>query len=294
MSKLKEAFDSGKFALTAEMAPPKGCDFSHQIECAELLRGKVDAINVTDYQSSSLKASSIGLVIKLKQMGIEPVMQMTGRDRSRMAIQGDFLAAASFGIENILALTGDHTMVGDCKDSKPVFDLDSVGILKAAKCLEGGFDCGGNALVGNAPKFYLGACVTPEYDPIELQILKLRKKIDSGAEFVQTQGVYDIEHFKRFRELTEKLNVKVMAGIIPLKNAGMARYMNANVPGINVPDEMIQRMKDAGKENAANVGIDISAELISKLKSEGLCDGVHIMAIGAEETVPEILVRAGL
>lgn len=294
MSKLKEALDSGQFAVTAEMAPPKGCDFSHQLECAELLRDKVTAVNVTDYQSSSLKASSIGMVIKLKQMGLEPVMQMTGRDRSRMAIQGDFLAAAAFGVENILALTGDHTMVGDCKQSKPVFDLDSVGILQAAKCLEAGYDCGGNALTGEAPKFYLGACVTPEYDPIELQILKLKKKISAGAQFVQTQGVYDIEHFKRFRDMSEKLNVKVMAGIIPLKSAGMAKYMNANVPGINVPEEMIARLKDAGKENVAKVGIEISAELINELKTQGLCDGVHIMAIGAEETVPIILESAGL
>ncbi len=311
MSNLQKALESGKFAITAEMAPPKGCDFSHQMSMVDLIKDKVDAVNVTDYQSASLKASSLGLCIMLKQAGLEPVLQMTGRDRSRMAIQGDFLDAAAFGIENLLALTGDHTTVGDCKESKPVFDLDSIGILQAAKCLESGFDCGGNALSGDAPKYYLGASVTPVYNPVELQLMKMKKKIEAGAKFFQTQGVYETESMKPFTELAKKYGVYLMAGIIPLKNAGMAKYMNGNVPGISIPDSLIERLKASAnngldtsapedvqkKQKAKNQkmeGVKISAEIISEFKANGLVDGVHIMAIGAEELVPQIIEQAGL
>ena len=296
MSNLQKTLESGNFAITAELAPPKGCDFSHQLECAELLKECVTAVNVTDFQSSSLKASSLGMVIKLKEMGVEPILQMTGRDRSRMAIQGDILAAAAFGVENVLALTGDHTKVGDDPNSKPVFDLDSVGILQACKALSEGHDMGGNALSGEAPKLYTGAIVTPEYDPLELQLIKLKKKVASGAKYIQTQGIYDLEHFKAFMQEVKRLgiNAHIMAGIIPLKNAGMAKYMNKNVPGINVPDSMIQRLNEVGKENAAKEGIKIAAELVKQIKEERICDGVHIMAIGAEENVPVILKEAGL
>ncbi|NLW70675.1 MAG: 5,10-methylenetetrahydrofolate reductase [Eubacteriaceae bacterium] len=307
MSNLQKALESGKFAITAEMAPPKGVDFSHQIAVVEQLRGKVDACNVTDYQSSSLKASSIGLCIKLIQLGIEPVLQMTGRDRSRMAIQGDFMAAAAFGIENILALTGDHPTVGDCPESKPVYDLDSVGILRAAVQLTTGFDCGGNKLDGAAPYYYLGACTTPVYDPVELQLMKMKKKIDAGAKFFQTQGVYEAEPMKPFMEMAEKYGVYLMAGIIPCKTAAMAKYMSNNVPGIRVPEYQIERLKAAAAKVPAddpNVkklkaavqeaeGITMSAEFLAELKEKGLCHGAHIMAIGAEENVPKILAEAG-
>lgn len=292
MSKLKDKLSSGGFAVTAEMAPPKGCDFSHQMECAKALIGRVDAVNVTDFQSASLKASSLGLCIKLMEMGIEPVFQMTGRDRSRMAIQGDLLAAAAFGIENVLTLTGDHTLVGDCKNSKPVFDLDSVSMITAVRQLEDGYDCGGNSLTGRAPQFFIGSTATPEYEPLELHMYKFAKKVNAGAKFFQTQGVYDVEPFKRFMDYASKFDAYILAGIIPLKSAGAARYMNKNVPGINVPDSIIQRMKEA--TDPVKEGILIAAETIDKIKSEGLCDGVHIMAIGAEENVPAILDAAGL
>ena len=311
MSNLQTALESGRFAITAEMAPPKGCDFSHQMAMLELLRGKVDAVNVTDFQSASLKASSLGMCIKIKQAGLDPILQMTGRDRSRMAIQGDFLDAAAFGIDTLLALTGDHTTVGDCKESKPVFDLDSVGILRAAGCLEAGFDCGGNQLAGDPPVFYKGACVTPVYDPVELQLMKMKKKIEAGAKFFQTQGVYETESMKPFKELADKYGVYLMAGIIPLKTAGMAKYMNASVPGISIPDALIDRLKASmnngieGLEdekaikklkakNQKEEGVKIAAELIAKFKEEGLVHGVHIMAIGAEELVPQIIEQAGL
>ena len=305
MSMLKEALDAGKFGVTAEMAPPKGYDFSEQMEAAKLLNGKVHGVNVTDMQSASLKASSLGLCVALKQAGIEPILQMTGRDRNRMAIMGDVFSAASFGIDTMLALTGDHPVVGDCPDSKPVYDLDSVGILRMlTKMEETNCDCGGNEIAGGAPKFYKGASVTPVYDPIVLQINKLRQKVEAGAMYIQTQGIFDLDTFKRFMEKVDAAGIKthIMAGIIPLKAAGMARYMNENVPGIAVPQDMIDKLAAAaaeGKEKGIKglpmqLGIEMAAEMIAKIKDEHLCDGVHIMAIGAEKNVPTILEKAGV
>ena len=319
MSMLKDALESGKFGVTAEMAPPKGCDFTEQMEAAELLKGKVHGVNVTDMQSASLKATGLGLCIKLKQAGVEPILQMTGRDRNRMALMGDALAAAAFGIDTMLALTGDHPVVGDCKDTKPVYDLDSVGILKMLSQMEEtGRDCGGNPLSGNVvdketgeitdksatPKFYKGASVTPVYEPLFLQLNKLRQKVDAGAMYIQTQGIFDLDTFKRFLDNVDAMGIKthIMAGIIPLKAAGMAKYMNDNVPGIDVPQHMIDRLAAAaaeGKEKGikglpAQLGIEMAAEMIAKIKDEKLCDGVHIMAIGAEKNVPIILEKAGI
>ena len=305
MSNLKDALEAGKFGVTAEMAPPKGYDFTEQMEAAALLKGKVNAVNVTDMQSASLKASGLGLCIQLKQAGVEPILQMTGRDRNRMAIMGDMLAAASFGIDTMLALTGDHPVVGDCKQTKPVYDLDSVGILKMlTKMEQTGCDCGGNELAGGAPKFYKGASVTPVYDPIFLQINKLRQKVENGAMYIQTQGIFDLDVFKRFLEEVDKAGIKthIMAGIIPLKSAGMAKYMNENVPGIAVPQDMIDRLAAAAEEGKAKgvkglptqLGIEMAAEMIAKIKDEHICDGVHIMAIGAEKNVPTILDKAGI
>jgi len=305
MSNLRDALENGKFGITAEMAPPKGYDFSEQMEAAQVLAGKVHAVNVTDMQSASLKASGIGLCIKLKQAGVDPILQITGRDRNRMAIMGDILSAASFGIDTMLALTGDHPVVGDCKDSKPVYDLDSVGILKMLSQMEeAGCDCGGNELAGGAPKFYKGASVTPVYEPVFLQLNKLRQKVEAGAMYVQTQGIFDLDTFKRFLEKVDAMGIKthIMAGIIPLKSAGMAKYMNENVPGIDVPQHMIDRLAAAaaeGKEKGVKglptaLGIEMAAEMIAKIKEEKLCDGVHIMAIGAEKNVPTILEKAGL
>ena len=305
MSMLKDALESGKFGVTAEMAPPKGYDFTEQMEAAELLAGKVHGVNVTDMQSASLKATGLGLCIKLKQAGVEPILQMTGRDRNRMALMGDALAAAAFGIDTMLALTGDHPVVGDCKDSKPVYDLDSVGILKMlSKMEETNCDCGGNEIAGGAPKFYKGASVTPVYEPVFLQINKLRQKVEAGAMYIQTQGIFDLDTFKRFLEKVDAagINTHIMAGIIPLKAAGMAKYMNENVPGIDVPQHMIDRLAAVaaeGKEKGVKglpmkLGMEMAAEMIAKIKDEKLCDGVHIMAIGAEKNVPAILDMAGV
>ena len=293
MSKLQEALERGEFAVTAEMAPPKGTDLSHLLECAKKCVGRVHAANVTDFQSAVMRATSLATCKLLKDIGLEPVIQMTGRDRNRIAIEGEMLSAGVFGIENLLALTGDHTSVGDHPQAKPVFDLDSVSILKTAYTLNSGTDSVGLELQGKT-NFYLGACVTPEYDPIEVQLLKMKKKIAAGAKFFQTQAVYDIEHMRKFRELTKDLDCKILAGIVPLKSPGMAKFMTANVPGICVPDDQIERLKAAGKGNYVQEGIKMAGEFIRQLKEENLCDGVHIMAIGAEENDPKILDEAGL
>ena len=297
MSLLKTALQSGQFAVTAEMAPPKGCDFSEQLETARLLQGKVHGVNVTDMQSACLKASSLGLCIHLKNAGIEPILQITGRDRNRMAILGDVLSAASFGIDTILALTGDHPLVGDCRESKPVYDLDSVGILRMLSQMEAtGTDCGGNALSA-VPALFLGASVTPVYEPMILQIHKLKQKVDAGARYIQTQGIFDLDSLKRFLDAVEKaqINVPIMAGIIPLKSAGMAKFMNANVPGIAVPQDQIDLLASAKEKGLkpADLGLDLAARLIADIRAENLCPGVHIMAIGAEKNVPVILEKAG-
>lgn len=305
MSVLQKAIESGAFAVTAEMAPPKGTDFSEQLAAARLLEGKVHAVNVTDMQSACLKASSLGLCVHLKQAGLEPILQITGRDRSRMAIMSDVLSAASFGIDTVLALTGDHPVVGDCRDSKPVYDLDSVGILRMLSTMEEtGADCGGNPLSGGAPRLFKGAAVTPVYEPRALQINKLRQKVDAGARYIQTQGVFDLEQLEGFLEDVEKagIRVPVMAGIIPLKSAGMARFMNENVPGIAVPEEMLARLDAAaaeGKEKGvkglpAKLGMEMAARMIEEIREKKLCPGVHIMAIGAEKNVPAILDMAGV
>lgn len=299
MSILQQTLDRGRFAVTAEMAPPKGYDFSEALATATLLKDKVHGVNVTDMQSACLKASSLGLCIGLKQAGIEPILQITGRDRNRMAIMADVLSAAAFGIDTVLALTGDHPVVGDCKQSKPVYDLDSVGILTMlSKMEETGCDCGGNPLSGGAPRLFKGAAVTPVYEPMALQVNKLRQKVAAGARYIQTQGVFDVESLKRFLDAVDKAQIRVpiMAGIIPLKSAGMAKFMNANVPGIAVPQSQIDALAQA-KENGeipARLGMDMAAELIARIKEENLCSGVHIMAIGAEKNVPVILEKAGL
>ncbi len=305
MSLLQKALENGQFAVTAEMAPPKGYDFTEQMAAAALLHGKVHGVNITDMQSACLKASSLGLCIHLKQAGVEPILQMTGRDRNRMAIMGDILSAASFGIDTMLALTGDHPVVGDCKESKPVYDLDSVGILRMLSEMEAaGTDCGGNALTAGAPKFFKGASVTPVYEPQILQLNKLHQKVEAGAGYIQTQGIFDLDSLKRFMEAVDKagIDVPIMAGIIPLKAAGMAKFMNENVPGIAVPQGMIDRLAAAaaeGKEKGikglpAKLGIEMAAEMIAKIRDEGICPGVHIMAIGAEKNVPTILEKAGI
>ncbi len=294
MAKFKEALNSGKFVVTAEVGPPKGTNIEEMLEHINLIKDKVDGINSTDNQSSVMRISSLGACVLIKQQGGEPILQMTCRDRNRMGLESDLLAANVLGIENVLCLTGDYISVGDHLDAKPVFDLDSVQLVQAVRQMEQGTDLGGNEL--NAPvNFCCGAIVTPEADPIAPQLMKFEKKIKAGIEFVQTQAIYDIENFKKFMQYARKFDdVKIMAGIVLLTGAGMAKYMNANVPGIMVPDELIEELKSAPKGQAVQKGVEIAGRMIKQLKDEEICDGVHIMAIGREGLVPDILAAAGL
>ncbi len=287
--KLSEAFKSGKFVITSEVGPPKGVDIAAMIEDAELLRGRVDALNVTDQQSSVMRLGSLATCKLLKDKGIEPVFQITCRDRNRIALQSDLLSAHVFGIENVLCLTGDYVSLGDHPQAKPVFDLDSVGLLRAAAGLREGKDMTGNELKGK-PDFCVGAVVTPGADPLEPQIIKMEKKVKAGAQFFQTQAVYEREKFEQFMVQVKHLNVPVMLGIVLLKSAGMARFMNKNVAGVHVPDNLIAEMDKA--EDRVGKSIEIAAGLINEMKD--MCQGVHIMPIGWEKRVPAVLDAAGL
>jgi len=284
-----ELVKQGKFVISAEVGPPKGVDIQEMLETVELMRGRVDAINVTDQQSSAMRLGSLATCRLLKEKGLEPVFQVTCRDRNRIALQSDLLSAYVLGIENILCLTGDHVSLGDHPQAKPVFDLDSVSLLLAAMELEQGRDLAGKELTG-APHFCLGAVVSPGADPVEPQIIKMEKKVKAGAQFFQTQAVYEPEKFKEFMKAIAHLNIPVLVGIVLLKSAGMARFMNKNVAGVHVPDNFIEEMD--GAEDRAKKSTEIAARLIKEMKS--MCQGVHIMAIGWEKKVPEVLDAAGL
>ena len=289
----KEALESGKFVVTAEVGPPKGTDIEEMLHHIDLLKDKVDGLNVTDNQSSVMRLSSISVSHIIREKGGEPILQMTCRDRNRLALESDLISANILGINSVLCLTGDYITVGDHVEAMPVFDLDSVLLLKTVRLLESGKDSGGNELKG-AAKFCAGAIVTPEANPIEPQLLKFEKKVKAGAEFFQTQAIYDLDNFKKFMKYARQFNVKILAGIVLLVSAGMARYMNANVPGIVVPKDLIDEMAGAEKGKALEKGIEIAGRMIKTLKDENICDGVHIMAIGKEGKVPDILAAAGL
>ncbi len=289
----KEALDSGKFVVTAEVGPPKGTDIKEMLHDAEQLKGKLDAVNVTDNQSAVMRISSTAISKLLLDIGHEPILQMTCRDRNRIGIQSDLLGASVLGIKNVLCMTGDHPNAGDHKEAKPVYDIESVQLLRVVNALNNGKDMMGNEMQG-ATDFFQGAVVTPESNPIEPQLMKFEKKVEAGANFFQTQAIYDIEKFKDFMKLARKFPAKILAGIVLLKSAGMANFMNKFVPGIRVPQELIDEIKAAGKENALDAGINIAARHIKQLRDEKICDGVHIMAIGAEDKVPAIMERAGL
>jgi len=289
----KEALESGKFVVTSEVAPPKGTNLEKMAHHIELLKDKVDAMNVTDHQSSVMRFPSLGGALMVKEMGGEPILQMTCRDRNRMALQADLLLAASRGIRNVLCLTGDSVVLGDHKEAKGVFDLDSSQLLAAIRGLEKGKDLGGSDLDGRV-SFCAGAIVTPEANPLEPQLIKFEKKIEAGAEFIQTQAVYDLDNFKKFMEYAREFPARILAGIILLTSAPMARFMNKNVAGVTVPQELIEEMASAGKGKALAKGIEIAGRMIKRIRDEKMCDGVHIMAIGKEDKVPEIMTAAGL
>ena len=278
--------------VTSEIGPLKGTDTTEIKEVAELLRGRVDAANVTDQQSSVMRLGSLATCYLIKEDGLEPVFQVTCRDRNRIALQSDLLSAYVLGIENVLAITGDLPSLGDHPQAKPVYDIDSVQLLWVMKKLNEGYDVVGNELQGK-PNLFPGAVVNPGADTeasFELQLIKMEKKIEAGARFFQTQAIYDVDIFAKFMKRVEGFNVPILVGIIPLKSAGMAKYMNKNVAGVSVPEELIDQM--AQTEDKVKTGIEIAAKLIKELKD--MCQGVHIMPIGWEKKVPAILDAAGL
>jgi methylenetetrahydrofolate reductase (NADPH) len=298
ISRLQQRLSAGEFAVTAECGPPRGSNAQVIREKGELLRGVVDAVNVTDNQTAIVRMSSIAACVHLLNMGLEPVMQMVTRDRNRIALQSDVMGAYSLGIRNMLCLSGDHQRFGSQPDALNVFDIDSMNLLRTVRDMrDSGKDMSGYAL--NAPpRMFIGAAANPFADPFEYRVIRLAKKIDAGADFIQTQCVYNLERFKEWMRLAREEGlterVHILAGVTPLKSAGMARYMNNKVAGMDVPETVIQRMAGVAKHQAAEEGIKICLETIAELRRTKGVHGVHIMAIEWEQVVAEIVAAAGL
>ncbi len=291
--RITELFDNGQFVVTAEVGPPKGFHIEHMVEEAKANLSGITAVNVTDNQSSVMRLGSLATCKALKDAGLLPIYQLTCRDRNRMALESDLLSAAMFGVDNILCLTGDHTKMGDHPGAKPVFDLDSVSLLHTVCQLEKGVDLGGNALVGEPPKFAKGAVVSPCSDSVDAQLAKMERKVMAGADYFQTQAVFEPEKFICFMEKAKQFGKPVQLGVIIPKGAGMCKFMNKNVAGVHVPDEMIARLAaDPERAKAGITGVEIAAEIIKACRP--YCQGVHIMALGWESKVPALLEKAGL
>ena len=291
--RITELFDNGEFVVTAEVGPPKGIHLDHLVEEASTYLKGITAVNVTDNQSSVMRTSTLATCVALKNAGLTPIYQATCRDRNRIALQSDLLGAAAMGIDNILCLTGDHTKMGDHPGAKPVFDLDSVSLLYTASQLEKGVDLAGNALVGEPPKFAKGAVVSPISDSVDAQLAKMERKVMAGADYFQTQAVFEPEKFIKFMEKAKQFGKPVQLGVIIPKNAGMCKFMNRNVAGVHVPDEMINALAaDKERAKAGITGVEIAAQIIRECKP--YCQGVHIMALGWEDKVPALLELAGL
>ena len=291
--RITELFDNGEFVVTAEVGPPKGIHLDHLVEEASTYLRGITAVNVTDNQSSVMRTSTMATCMALKNAGLTPIYQATCRDRNRLALQSDLLGAAAMGIDNILCLTGDHTKMGDHPGAKPVFDLDSVSLLYTASQLEKGVDLAGNALVGEPPKFAKGAVVSPISDSVDAQLAKMERKVMAGADYFQTQAVFEPEKFIKFMERAKEFGKPVQLGVIIPKNAGMCKFMNRNVAGVHVPQHMIDALAaDKERAKAGITGVEIAAQIIRECRP--YCQGVHIMALGWEAKVPELLKLAGI
>lgn len=295
-SNLERVLESGNFAVTAEAGPSKGSVAGVIQRKGEMLKSYCDAINVTDNQSAVVRMSSWASCVLLKQMGLDPVMQITVRDRNRLAIQSDVLGAVALGIRNILCLSGDHQMIGNHPEAKGVYDLDSIQLIQMLKQMrdEKKFQCGEN-VAGEVPLF-IGAAANPFADPFEYRVRRLAKKVKAGADFIQTQAVFDVPRFAKWMEMVrdEGLDkqVHILAGVIPIKSVGMARYMRDYVSGVVIPDEIITRMENA--RDAREEGIRICLEIIEQLKEIEGVHGIHIMAVAWEDVVPRLVEEAGL
>jgi methylenetetrahydrofolate reductase (NADPH) len=297
-SRLEKILEQGEFAVTSECGPPRGADAEVIRKKGALLKESVDAINITDNQTSVVRMSSFSSNIILKQMGIDPVLQMVTRDRNRIAIQSDILGAAALGINNILCLSGDHQKFGDHASAKNVYDLDSIHLIQTVKHMrdEGKF-LGGDDLKG-VPRLFIGAAANPFADPFETRVVRLAKKVAAGVQFIQTQCIFNLERFKIWMEQVRKRGlhekVHILGGVTPMKSVGMANYMKKMVPGMDVPDDLIARIKGVDKDKRSEEGIKIAIETIQQLKEIEGVHGVHIMAIEWEEMVPRIAQEAGL
>ena len=291
--RISELFDNGQFVVTAEVGPPKGIHLEHLVEEATMYLKDLDAVNITDNQSSVMRTSTLATCVALKNAGLNPIYQATCRDRNRIALQSDLLGAAAMGIDNILCLTGDHTKMGDHPGAKPVFDLDSVSLLYTAAQLEKGVDLAGIELVGEPPKFAKGAVVSPISDSVDAQLAKMERKVMAGADYFQTQAVFESDKFIKFMERAKEFGKPVQLGVIIPKNVGMCKFMNANVAGVHVPDEMLDELRaDKEKTKAGITGLEIAARIIRECKP--YCQGVHIMSLGWESKIPTLLEMAGL
>jgi methylenetetrahydrofolate reductase (NADPH) len=297
-SKLEKILAAGHLAVTSECGPPRGSDGDVITKKAEMIKDYVDAINITDNQTSVTRLCSLAAVIRLKLMGLEPILQMVTRDRNRIALQSDILGAASFDIYNILCLSGDHQQFGDNPQGQNVFDIDSMQLIQTVRHMrdEGKF-LGGDD-INRPPQMFVGAAANPFADPFEIRVRRLAKKVAAGVEFIQTQCIYNLDKFelwmKQARDLGLHEKVYILAGVTPFKSAGMAKYMKNRVPGMDVPDEVVERMSGVPKEKQPEEGINICVESIQRLKEVEGVRGFHVMAIEWEETVPEIVKRSGL
>ncbi len=289
MSLVREKIKSNQFVVTSELTPPKGTNLTEMLDKAALLGECVDAINVTDSHGSKMSLSSLAAARKLVDQGIEPIMQLTARDRNRIALQGDMLGAWVLGVRNIIFMGGDPPQRGDHPEAKPVFDIGTNEIIAAAATLNDGHDMQSNTLHGNTD-FHIGAVVNPGADDIEIEIEKLEAKVAAGACFFQTQAVFDVSSFKTFLSKIDHLSITLLAGIMPIKSVKMATYMNQNIPGIDVPENIINRIDQAS--DVVEVNLEICSEIIEDLKS--ICGGIHIMAPAWENNIPTLIERAGL
>jgi methylenetetrahydrofolate reductase (NADPH) len=297
-SQLKRVLEQGSFAVTAECGPPKGADPESIVRKAGLLKGKVDAVNVTDNQTAIVRMSSLAACCLLRAEGMDPVLQMVVRDRNRIALQSDVLGASAVGVRNVLCLSGDHQSFGNQAEAVGVFDLDSIQFLQVLKTMrDAGTILGGEPLT-KAPDVFIGAAANPFADPLSFRVVRLAKKINAGADFIQTQCIYNFNRFEQWmdmareRGLTER--AAILGGVTPLKSAGMARYMQNKVAGMDIPDEVIKRMEGVAKDRQREEGIKICVETVQRLKEIEGVRGVHVMAIEWEEAVGEIVDRAGL
>lgn len=297
-SKLEKVLASGALAVTSEVGPPRGAIPEKVREKATLIKDHVDAINVTDNQTAMVRMSSWAAGVIIKQMGLDPILQMVVRDRNRLAMQSDIIGAYSMGINTMMCLSGDHVKFGDHPMANGVFDLDSIQLVQTVKKMrdEGKFQ--GGADINTPPKMFIGAAANPFADPFELRVMRLAKKIKAGADFIQTQCIFNLDKFEKYMEMVcdrgLDQQVHLLAGITPMKSAGMARYMKNKVPGMDVPDEVIKRMAGVSKEEQPEEGIKIAIESIQRLKEVKGVHGFHIMAIEWEEKVPQIVEKAGL